>query len=165
MFQITPRLKFMKLFSDNRPRAVAEISGSADYSDVKGFVHFYEVPYGGILIEAEVFGLPGQGGMDISAFYGFHIHEMGDCSENFTKTGSHYNPQNMEHPYHAGDLPPLFSHNGYAWLAFYDYGLELYDVMDKSVVIHRNADDFTTQPAGNAGEKIGCGVIKFIESL
>ena len=117
------------------------------------------------MIEAEIFGLPDTDRSDVPAFYAFHIHETGDCSDDFAKTGTHYNPKNMLHPMHAGDMPPLLSGEGYAWLAFYDQGLELYDIVGRSVLIHRNADDFATQPSGNAGEKIACGVIRVIDDL
>lgn len=164
MFQVTPRLTFMKLFEGNRPRAEAEISGSSKYPQLRGFVRFYEAPYGGVLIEAEVFGLPDMGRPDTSAFYAFHIHEFGDCSDDFDKSGMHYNPKNEPHPMHEGDLIPLLSNQGYAWMAFYDRRFELYDIIGKSVIIHINTDDFTTQPSGNSGEKIGCGVIRFTEN-
>ncbi len=165
MFQVTPRLKLMRLFFDNRPRAFANIQGNADYPDVSGFAFFYEAPGGGMLIEAEVFGLPDLGRMDTPVFYAFHLHENGDCSGRFEKTGGHYNPGNVMHPYHAGDFPPLMSNNRYAWLAFYDAALSLHDVIGKSIVIHENADDFKTQPSGGAGEKIGCGVIRSTEDI
>lgn len=160
MFQVTPRINFMKIFADNRPRAYAEIKGDDAYGDLSGYVYFYDVPTGGMLIEAEIFGLPDRGRVGAPVFYAFHMHEVGNCSEHFTKTGNHYNPANLPHPAHAGDFPPLRSSDGYAWLAFYDADLELYDVIGKSMVIHLNADDFATQPSGNAGAKIGCGVIR-----
>ncbi len=163
MFQITPRLNFMKLFYNNRPRAYAQIEGGGSYPQISGAVNFYSVPGGGVLIEAEIFGLPDSGRPGIPAFYAFHIHENGDCTDSFANTGGHYNPYQMPHPMHAGDMPPLLSNEGYAWLAFYDQGIELYDLVGKSVLIHRNADDFTSQPAGNAGDKIGCGVIRYVD--
>ncbi len=162
MFEVSPRLNFMKLFFDNRPRAFAEIKGEGKYSGITGTVYFYESATGGILIEAEVFGLPDAGRLAPPVFYAFHIHEIGNCSAHYTHTGNHYNPQNRNHPMHAGDLPPLLSGNGYAWLSFYAPQLELYEIVGKSIIIHQNADDFTTQPSGNAGEKIACGVIKSI---
>ena len=63
------------------------------------------------------------------------------------------------HPQHAGDLPPLIANDGYVWMVFYDSFLTLPMIVNRSVVIHQNPDDFTTQPSGNAGEKIACGVI------
>ena len=75
MFQITPRLNFMKLFYSNRPRAYAQIEGGSSYPGISGVVNFYSVPGGGVLIEAEVFGLPDIDRQGIPAFYAFHIHE------------------------------------------------------------------------------------------
>lgn len=160
MFQITPRLNFMKLFMDNRPRAFAQLLGNESYPDLQGYVYFYGVPNGGLLIEAEVFGLPVSGSLDIPDFYGFHLHKTGDCSGDFSGADGHYNPNGQPHPHHAGDMPPLRSSDGYAWLAFYDSRLELYDVVGRSVIIHKDEDDFTSQPSGNAGEMIACGVIR-----
>ena len=93
-------------------------------------------------------------------FFGFHIHENGDCSDNFANTGSHYNPQNQIHPNHAGDLPSLLSNRGYAWTVFFDSYLTIPEIIGKSVVVHKLADDFSTQPSGNSGTKIACGVIQ-----
>ena len=152
----------MKLFYDNRPQAFAEIKGNEDNPGLQGIVNFYDVPNGGILIEAEMFGRPAAGVVNMPSFYGFHIHENGDCSGDFSKAGSHYNPKKLPHPHHAGDLPPLFSTDGYAWTAIYDSRLALYDIVGKSIIVHRNQDDFTTQPSGNSGEMIGCGVIGLV---
>lgn len=97
---------------------------------------------------------------DIPSFYGFHIHESGNCSNNFANTGGHYNPKHQPHPYHAGDLPPITSCDGYSWMCIYIEQLALSDVLGRSVVVHAKADDFTSQPSGNSGEKIACGVIE-----
>ena len=97
---------------------------------------------------------------DIPSFYGFHIHEHGDCSHSFANTGGHYNPQNQPHPFHAGDLPPVTSCDGYSWMSVYIQQLRLNDVIGRSVVLHGRADDFTTQPSGNSGEKIACGIVE-----
>ena len=91
-----------------------------------------------------------------------HIHQFGDCSGDFSKTGEHYNPENNLHPSHAGDLLPLFGNQGYAWSAFYDKRFTINEIIGKSVIIHSDPDDFTTQPSGNAGTKIGCGEIRRI---
>lgn len=164
MLQITPRLNYMKLLSGNSPRAIARLQGDGIYSEIWGYAYFYQVLNGGILVEAEVFNLPDSARLDAPAFYAFHLHENGDCSEHFTKTGEHYNPNGVKHPMHAGDLPPILSNDGYAWLAFYDSRLELYEIEGRSLVIHRYPDDFTTQPSGASGKKIACGVIRFTEN-
>lgn len=150
---------FMNLMHDNSPQALALVYGSNKYPDLKGTVRFYQTPYEGILIAAEFYHLPSEN-TDSSSFYGFHIHENGDCSDDFAKTGSHYNPLNQPHPKHAGDMPPLLSCNGYSFMTFYAEQLTISQVIGKSVIVHEKPDDFTTQPSGNAGNKIACGVIR-----
>ena len=96
-----------------------------------------------------------------TGFFALHIHEGGSCSgENFSDTGGHYNPHNEAHPRHAGDLPPLLLCGGGAYLAVLTDRFSVADVIGRTVVIHGGADDFHTQPAGNAGTKIACGVIR-----
>lgn len=148
---------FSSILSQREPDAVAWIKGNKDNPDLSGQIQFYRALRNGILICAEVFGLPDA--ENIAGFYAFHIHEYGNCEGNFEHTGNHYNPEKTEHPEHAGDMPPLLSNHGYVWMAFYDQRFTIEEVMGRSVVIHRQKDDFTTQPSGNAGEKIGCGVI------
>ena len=96
--------------------------------------------------------------------FGLHIHEKGDCSGNatdpFANTGSHYNPSGCPHPAHAGDLPPLIANGSTAWFAFYTEHFSIREILGRAVVIHENRDDFTTQPAGDSGKKIGCGTIR-----
>lgn len=185
-----PNNLFTSTLSQNTPAATARIQGSADYSNLNGTVSFYNTPFGGVLVAAEVYSLPGSG------FFGMHIHEFGDCSQNsgnmmpfpgvvqprsnmwdigdmqnrnirppmgmqpFPNTGNHYNPGNVPHPEHAGDLLPLLSNNGYAWMVFYTGRVNVEDIIGRSVVIHSMRDDFSSQPSGNSGDKIGCGVIE-----
>lgn len=172
-----PQNIFTTILNRNTPVATARIQGSSDYANLYGNVYFYETPFGEVLVSAEIYGLPGSG------FFGMHIHEFGDCSQNsgnmlppfgviqprinspmgmqaFPNTGNHYNPDNVPHPEHAGDLPPLLSNNGYAWMSFYTGRINLNDVIGRSLVIHGMRDDFTSQPSGNSGDKIGCGVIE-----
>ena len=80
------------------------------------------------------------------------MHEYGDCMPPFDQTGNHYNPSNRQHPFHAGDFPPLLSNQGYAWMSFYDARLSPCEVIGRSLVIHAMADDFTTQPSGHSGD-------------
>lgn len=155
-----PNSYFLTLLSRSAPDAVAVLKGSTAYPDINGIVNFYVLPESGILIAAEISDLPDGANEDAPAFFAFHIHENGNCSENFANTGNHYNPDYAPHPEHAGDLPPLLSNDGYVWMVFYDSFLSLPMILDRSVVIHQKPDDFTTQPSGNAGEKIACGVIR-----
>lgn len=158
--QITPRLTFIDLLRRNRPQAAAWVRGNESNPELSGLVKFYATPYGGVLVEAEIFGLPNIKEQFSSDFYAFHIHEDGDCSDDFGHTGNHYNPEGTEHPGHAGDLIPLMGNQGYAWLSFYDKRFTVPDIIGKSVIIHSHQDDFTSQPSGNSGDKIGCGVIR-----
>lgn len=150
---------FLSLLTDGEPDAIAILRGNATHSDIEGVVRFYALPEEGLLIAVEVTDLPDGEHDDSPLFFAFHIHETGDCSGNFENTGSHYNPENAPHPQHAGDLLPLLSGDGYAWMIFYDSFLTLPMILNRSVVIHSSPDDFTTEPSGNAGEKIACGVI------
>lgn len=158
--QTTPKINFLQLLTYERPEAAAWITGNHDNSRLSGMVTFYRTPYGGVLIEAEVFGLPNTSLQNSGSFYAMHIHEFGDCLNNFQNTGAHYNPSHSPHPEHAGDLLPLLGNQGYAWLVFYDKRFTIEEIIGKSVVIHSNRDDFTSQPSGDAGTKIGCGEIK-----
>ncbi len=144
-----------------RPQAIAMIKGSEEYSGISGTVRFYSTHLG-VLVIADVGGLPGGSGCE-ERIFGFHIHEGESCSGNgadpFANTLSHYDTHDCPHPYHAGDLPPLFSAGGYAFSAFLSDRFSIEEIVGKTVVIHDSPDDFTTQPSGNAGRKIACGEI------
>ncbi|HIV85708.1 MAG TPA: superoxide dismutase family protein [Candidatus Monoglobus merdigallinarum] len=147
-----------------RPNAAAVIRGSAQYPEIRGKV-FFRQRQNGVLVTAEVYGLPRGGAEKCSGgIFAFHIHEGGDCSGNaddpFANVKGHYNPGSCPHPYHAGDLPPLMSNTGYAYMSVITDRFRVSEVIGRSVIIHSGYDDFTTQPSGNAGEKIACGVIE-----
>lgn len=142
--------------NSSRPDAVAYVRGGADAPNINGQVRFYQEP-GSVLVVADVAGLPQS---SESGFFGFHIHEGGSCmGAGFPHTGAHYNPAGADHPRHAGDLPPLLMQQGHAHLAVRTDRFRVQDVLGRTVVIHSSPDDFHTQPAGNAGVKIACGVI------
>lgn len=137
-----------------KPAAVARISGNSSAPCLHGTVKFHQMgTY--TMIVADIYGLPKTD----TGIFALHIHEGQSCKENFMLTGNHYNPGQVPHPNHAGDLPPLFSCDGRAFLASLTGRFSLPDVMGRTVVIHRDVDDFHSQPGGNAGEKIACGVI------
>lgn len=77
----------------------------------------------------------------------------------FADAMSHYDPRGCAHPYHAGDLPPLFGNNSFALSVFLTDRFSVHEVIGRTVIIHDHPDDFTTQPSGNSGTKIACGVI------
>lgn len=140
----------------NIPDAEARVKGGEQAPGLCGSVRFYQ-RCDGVLVEAEVTGLPCD---NPAGFFALHIHEGGDCcGQSFSNTGGHYNPNGCPHPTHAGDLPPLLSSNGKAYLAVLTNRFCVKDVIGRTVVIHGGPDDFHTQPAGNAGTKIACGVI------
>lgn len=160
MREITPGLNFIQIMQSQQPDAMAWVTGNRLHPQLSGLVKFYTTDYAGILIEAEFFGLPNVSIADSTNFYAMHIHENGDCTNNFAESGAHYSYQPARHPQHSGDLLPLLGNQGYAWSAFYDKRLVIPEIIGRSVIVHSMPDDFTSQPAGNSGEKIGCGVIR-----
>lgn len=149
----------------NYKRAQAVIKSSED-RDIRGVVTFIETE-DGVRVIAEVKGLvPGK--------HGFHIHEFGDCSaSDFSSAGRLYNPDNHPHagpddsPRKAGDLGNIDAKlNGWAYYDRVDLTIALdgpESIVGKSVIIHRYRDDYISQPEGNAGERIACGVIEAVE--
>lgn len=144
----------------------ALLKGSAAYPSISGCAEFYAL-WGGTLVVVSAAGLPGaEDGSCASHFHGFHIHggsscrEGQDANEPFPDAGSHYNPGSCRHPEHAGDLPPLISSDGFAFQIFYTNQFVPEEILGKTVIIHLNADDFTSQPSGNSGMMIACGEIK-----
>lgn len=138
------------------PDAVAQIKGGAEAPYLSGQVRFYQ-ECGTVLVVANISGMPTCGG---TGFFALHIHEGSSCGgEDFAQTGSHYNPKDMPHPNHAGDLPPLMRCGDRAFLAVRTDRFCVREIIGKTVVIHDGPDDFRSQPAGNAGMKIACGVI------
>lgn len=146
----------------NRPAAQANIRGSVEYPDLNGTISFYQTTQG-VLVSAEIYGLPDSMSPCQHPVFGFHIHNGESCTGNdtdpFADALTHYNPTNCPHPYHAGDLPPLFGNDGYAFMMFLTNRFTVREVIGKTIIVHDMPDDFTTQPAGNSGNKIGCGVI------
>ena len=141
--------------------AIAVVSPKRE-SEVAGAVTFSEVE-GGVRILADFAELsPGK--------HGFHIHEHGDCSaEDASSAGGHFNPTNQKHggpdssERHVGDLGNLDANEfGFAHYDRVDSVISLrgeHSIIGKSVIIHEEEDDLTTDPTGNAGKRIGCGVI------
>ncbi len=142
------------------PQAEAEISGGEKYPAISGSVEFY--PYqNSALVVAQISGLP----KTESNIFAFHIHAGESCGNDFKDTEGHYSPKDKIHPLHAGDMPPLFSNDGNAFLVFYTDRFTIKEILGKVVVIHENVDDFTSQPAGNSGEKIACGEIRPVQRI
>jgi Cu-Zn family superoxide dismutase len=127
-----------------------------------GTVTFARVE-GGVKVVATVDGLtPGK--------HGFHIHEYGDCSApDASSAGGHFNPSHSDHgspdslKRHAGDLGNIVAdEKGHAYYERTDQMIELdgpNTIVGRSVIVHANSDDYITQPTGNAGGRVACGVI------
>src|ERR1041385_8434225 len=130
---------------------------------VSGTVTFTEVA-DGVQIQAEITGLtPGN--------HGFHVHEFGDCSAaDLSSAGAHFNPTNKPHAgpdateRHVGDMGNVEADaSGKVKLEYLDHHISLTNdqssVIGRSVVVHAKADDLKSQPAGDSGPRIACGVI------
>ena len=143
------------------PAAQAELqprSGSA----VQGNVQFYPTA-GGVRVEARVSGLTPGG-------HGFHVHEAGDCSApDGSSAKGHFNPSAKPHghhdsgEHHAGDMPNLVANaQGEATYSAILPGRSLSGpegLVGRSLIVHADPDDYTSQPAGNSGKRIAYGVI------
>lgn len=145
--------------------AVAELKATQG-NGVSGTLMF--APMGdGIHINGSIKGLaPGS-------THGFHVHENGDCSApDASSAGAHFNPTQQPHgdpagaTHHLGDIPNVTADAaGSAEVDIHVSGLTLRtgqadDALGKSVIVHEKADDYTSQPAGDSGNRIACGIIK-----
>lgn len=148
------------------PDALALIGGSEKYPSIRGRVRFYQT-FSGVIVMSEITGLPQSNEPCKNPVFAFHIHSGSLCKGNaddpFSDAGTHYNPSGCPHPYHAGDLSPLFGANGKAFSAFLTDRFTVREIIGKTVIIHSRPDDFKTQPSGNAGEKIACGEIRSVK--
>ena len=112
-------------------------------------------------------------GLKPNAMHGFHIHEVGDCANEGMASRGHFNPDGKAHGkhgaegIHAGDLPALKADaSGAAELRFDLKGVTLdvspRGIIGRAVIVHRDPDDFSTQPTGNSGPRPGCGLIEAV---
>lgn len=145
--------------------ATANLQGP-DGADL-GTVEFQSTP-NGVLLTANLQGLP-------PGVHGFHIHENGTCEPDFGAAGGHYAPGGSEHGFnveggpHAGDMPNIHvPESGELTIEVFndrvslEEGAEgtLRDENGSAVVIHANADDYESQPSGDAGDRIACGAVE-----
>lgn len=149
--------------ADKAPAGAFAVLKPTQGSTVKGRVEF-KAARGGVLVTGRIEGLtPGT--------HGFHVHEKGDCSApDGASAGGHFNPATKPHAAreaaarHAGDLGNVEADaQGVAEVKFVDVQLQLSgpeSILGKGVIVHEKADDFTTQPTGNAGGRKACGVVE-----
>ncbi len=143
-----------------KPTAEAYLMGSPEYPGIRGKVSFIQLS-DGVLVNARVHNLPEGGG-----FLAFHIHSGGRCAgtvdDPFKDALSHYSPSAQLHPNHSGDMPPLLVNGTNAYLSFVTGRFTVKEVVGKTVIVHGSPDDFKSQPSGDSGKKIACGVIKAV---
>jgi Cu-Zn family superoxide dismutase len=145
------------------PRAGAELKATTGNS-TSGNASFVQSG-SKVLVSGEVRGLKPN------AEHGFHVHEKGDCSSgDGMSTGGHFNPTGAPHGSHAmgmhhtGDLPSLKADaSGVARFSFESSTITvasgITDIVGKGLIVHRDPDDYKTQPTGNAGPRLACAVI------
>lgn len=146
-----------------KPSATAHLAPTKGNS-VTGTVTFTQQG-AAVLVEGEVRGLAPN------KVHGFHVHEKGDCSSgDGLSAGGHFNPTGKPHgahdhgEHHAGDLVSLSADaRGMAKFSYtsttISVGSGVTDVIGRGLIVHRDPDDYTTQPTGNAGPRLACAVI------
>ena len=150
---------------DRVEQAVARVQGGPLAPSLSGTVVFRQTP-DGVIVSAEVTGLPAYlTGTPPIGPHGFHIHAVGNCTVGdsanpFLGAGGHFNPTTQPHGNHAGDLPVLFSNSGRAQMTVFTDDFKVSDVNGRAVIIHKNPDDYRTDPTGAAGLRLACGVIE-----
>ena len=145
------------------PRAVAQLQSTTG-NTATGTVSFTKSG-DKVVVKGEVRGLKPN------AEHGFHVHEKGDCSSgDGMSAGGHFNPDGKPHghhsdmAHHAGDLPSLKADaSGVAKFSFESTSIAVgsgpSDVTGRGLIVHRDPDDYKTQPTGNAGPRLACAVI------
>jgi Cu-Zn family superoxide dismutase len=146
---------------DDVQKVIAVLTPASD-SKVMGTIAFTKAG-DGVKVVADISGLsPGK--------HGFHIHEFGDCSDpKAASAGGHFNPTKHQHgapdasDRHAGDLGNIDADaSGKAHLEINDNAMQLTGdnaIIGHAVIVHEKADDLKTQPTGDAGGRLACGVI------
>ncbi len=116
-------------------------------------------------------------GLKPNAEHGFHVHDKGDCSSgDGMSTGGHFNPMGSAHGahhqamHHVGDLPSLKADaSGTARFNFESSSIAVgsgaSNIVGRGLIVHRDPDDFTTQPTGNAGPRLACAVISLSQPI
>lgn len=138
--------------------------GSISGSNASGTVTLRQLVDGSVDVSAELTGVP-------PGVHGFHIHEKGDCGDNGNAAGSHFNPTAAPHgapgaaAHHAGDWGNVAADaSGKVSARFNTRAITLKDgansAVGRAIVLHASPDDLTSQPAGNAGARIACGVVQ-----
>jgi Cu-Zn family superoxide dismutase len=144
------------------PAAVASLMSTSG-STATGTVNLAQLSGGGVEVTVNLRGVP-------PGVHGFHIHEKGDCGDNGNAAGGHYNPLSTAHgapnadPHHAGDFGNVTADDkGNVTARFTTQSITVAEgpatAVGHAIILHANPDDLQTQPSGNAGARIACGVV------
>lgn len=163
LLSLTAALSACGTMGSAGPKAVATLEPTKG-NTAAGTVTFQQMG-DKVLVTADITGLKPN------AEHGFHAHEKGDCSSgDGMSTAGHFNPNGkphgpQDHDHHAGDMPGLKSDsNGNAKTSFELTGVSIgsgtADLVGRGLIVHAGPDDYKTQPTGNSGARIACGVIK-----
>ena len=155
--------------TDVAPRAAPNTTAHADLRDADGramgTITLTQGPRG-VIVSGDVTGLtPGA--------HAIHVHDSGRCEATFTSAGGHFNPSARAHGFkaslgsHFGDMPNIMANSaGTAHVEYYSPALTLapgmgglFDGDGASIIVHAGPDDYASDPAGNSGNRIACGVI------
>ncbi|HYK01146.1 MAG TPA: superoxide dismutase family protein [Thermoanaerobaculia bacterium] len=145
------------------PSATATLISTSG-STATGTVNLAQLGNGSVEVSANLRGVP-------PGVHGFHIHEKGDCGDNGNAAGGHYNPSGTPHgapntdPHHAGDFGNVTADaDGNVNTRFVTRSITVSEgpmtAVGHAIILHANPDDLTTQPTGNAGARIACGVVQ-----
>lgn len=145
------------------PSATATLISTSG-STATGTVNLAQLANGSVEVTANLRGVP-------PGVHGFHIHEKGDCGDNGNAAGGHYNPAGTPHgapnadPHHAGDFGNVTADaDGNVNTRFVTRSITVSEgpmtAVGHAIILHANPDDLTTQPTGNAGARIACGVVQ-----
>jgi Cu-Zn family superoxide dismutase len=168
LMMIPIALVFAACAHNRGPMAMATLDSTSG-STAKGTVHFQNLGDDGIEVVADLTGVP-------PGVHGFHVHEKGDCGNNAVNAGPHFDPTSMVHgapdavSHHAGDFGNVTAdEKGEVHARFTTHSITINSganaVVGHAVVLHGNPDDLVSQPAGNAGPRIGCGVVTLMGKM
>ncbi len=145
------------------PKAVANLAATSG-STAKGTVQFQELADGSVQVKVDLTGVP-------EGIHGFHVHDKGSCADNGMAAGGHFNPMSVNHgspdamPHHAGDFGNVTANaGGEVHVQFVTRSVTVSagqaSAVGHAVILHANPDDLATQPTGNAGARIACGLVE-----
>lgn len=146
----------------SRPAALAMLAPTSGQT-AAGTVRLTQMADGSVDVQVDLTGVP-------AGVHGFHVHEKGDCGDNGNAAGGHFNPDSTAHgapempPHHAGDFGNVTANAaGEVHTRFTTRSVTVEagakSAVGRAIILHANPDDLTTQPTGNAGGRIACGVV------